>query len=85
MFTLGQGLMLFCVGGTKDSFPIGLYVIHQVEGLESNPRDAQILQIMAAWGNSSHSAANRFPVQKFSFHFYIHVESHALLFLTVKR
>ena len=76
--------MLFCVGGTKDSFSIGYMLIHQVEGLESNPRDAQILQIMDAWGNSSHSAAKRFPVQKFSFHFCIHVESHALLFLTVK-
>ena len=57
----------------------------QAEGLEYNPNSSQILKNMALHSSSSQLAAKLFSSQKFYSHFYVHIETHTLLFLTVKR
>lgn len=58
--------------------------IHQAEGLEYNPNSSRILKNLALHSISS-QLATKLSSQKFYSHFYVHIEPHALLFLTVKR
>lgn len=59
--------------------------IHQAEGLEHNPNYAQFVKNIAPSSISSQIAAEMCFFGKFYSYFYIHIEPHALLLLTVQR